>query len=89
MTDIPHGTYAGLQRHKKLSEEPCRACKKAGAEYQAERRRASPQMRSNEALVLKAADKARRRLAQIHLAEYRKLFAEEKARLRAERRGGT
>lgn len=84
MSAIEHGTYAGLQRCKKRPEGACSACKKAGAEYMAERRKTKPGARSAELLSQYAADKARRRLVQNHLLEYRELFAEEKRRLLAE-----
>lgn len=79
--EIPHGTYAGYQRHKKRGVRPCEACLAANRDYTANLRANSPELRENDALMNKIRSRALWRLKDRHQREFRVLVAEE---LRAE-----
>jgi type VI protein secretion system component VasF len=71
------GTYAGYNRHIKVTrDEPCDDCKAANALY-VRLYRQRPGVRQRVAKHQRAADRAKARLARMHPNEYRALYREE------------
>ena len=77
------GTPSGYSRHQALSERPCDACVAAKALYDA-RYHASPERARRNRINARAQAKAHGELTRRHKAEYDELYAQWKARLRAD-----
>lgn len=72
------GTPAGYQAHRKeRREDACDDCKRAQAEYTAALRRANPELYAQSQSIQRARDRALRRLARQHPAEFDELYREE------------
>ncbi len=80
VTDEEHGTYAGLQAHKRRSEEPCQPCKDAGAAYMRKFRKERPLARESDRWFNGTRSAALERLASEYPARFRELLEEERAR---------
>lgn len=74
------GTYTGYQRHNRLGEDACKACKKAVTEYQARKRAADPSINARDKARSRAVWRACKRLAEMHRADYLRLLNEERAK---------
>lgn len=83
----PCGTPAAYMRHRKAKQKPCDPCRLAWNEYQCERRQ-DPDVRASIREQNKPSSKARhralRRLARLYPADYRAIYAEERANIRTE-----
>lgn len=81
------GTYAGLGAHRRADEDPCDACKRAGAAYMARWRKRRPDLHAENLATQEARSRALRRLARMHPRDMRRLYLEEMAagRVREER----
>ena len=75
------GTYGGYQAHGQRGEERCDACKEASRRYQSQRRKTYPRAQAAEKAKEYARDRALRKLARLHPAEFRVLYDAELATL--------
>lgn len=73
----PCGTEAAYQRHLRHGEEPCEACDRAHAAYVRAAYHDNPARRAAKIAYSSARQRAMRRLAQRHHAEFRAILAEE------------
>lgn len=76
----PHGTYGRYQRERKSGKTTSADCRKASAEYHANRRK-SIKVREREKRQSLARDRAKSLLAERHPDEYKALYRDELTRL--------
>jgi hypothetical protein len=76
------GTYAGFQRHKRIPEDPCEACRIAAGDYVRHYRATHPAAMVRHREVTRARFRAMTRLSHNHAEEYRTLYAAELATTR-------
>jgi hypothetical protein len=73
--EIPHGTYSGYQKHKRLRIKPCAECREANRTYH-QAYRTDPATRRREREQARIADAAKSLLLHRHYDEYRQIVAE-------------
>lgn len=74
--DPRHGTYAGYQAHRKAGELACQPCLKANAEYGQRLREFNPNVKRRARETVRAQNRAKQRLSELHRAEYTRLYIE-------------
>lgn len=79
MSGAACGTYSGYQRHRRLGELTCDACRKANREYQRQHRASRPDLRAVQQERHRARQRALWRLAREYPERYLRLTAEELA----------
>jgi hypothetical protein len=75
------GTDGGYQRHIRLREEPCEACRMARRDYMRDLRARSPHIRAGDQVDTKVKNRALWRLAREYPQRFNQLVDEERARL--------
>lgn len=75
LADIPHGTYSGYQKEKRLRLKPCDECREANRIYH-QGYRADPTARRREQEQKRIREVASALIVRRHYDEYRDLVAE-------------
>ena len=78
-----HGTMSGYDLHCVLGTPPCEACRRAKAEYNAQRRATTPQAEAG-VVNQRSRNRALSRLSRLYPEVYRALYEEEKLVSRTE-----
>jgi len=81
-TDVEHGTYAGAMWHAYRREEKCIPCREAARQYR-NKWREDPEKRESDRLMGVAIARAKTRLKNAHMDEYKQYYREELAQLKA------
>jgi hypothetical protein len=68
------GTYAGYQRHRRVGEEACAACRAASAAYMRDIRNRKPEMRSAAYRQYQHRERALAELRRRHEDEYQEII---------------
>lgn len=83
-SSVRHGTQSGWSLHKKRGERPCDPCYQAKQSYD-KRRKAAPESVQHHRDFARAQSRAEGRLRNLYPDVWRVLYAEELARIKAER----
>ena len=86
MSEIKHGTYAGVNQHNREGSPLCDACREARNEYMRERRqRNGDEIRRLQRFTEKSMNRAKAILIQRHNAEFKKILAQVRAQMLEEK----